>query len=347
MHRARTRAGPHRAWRDPPASPGGSSRQAAGPARGSRSRRCRSRYRYRWCRSLSSLLMSLVPMRGSGRVGGDQREPAGQLVVAPQHQSNRGHLRGNHDAAADLGVGEHVTDDLAHVLDEAERRTLVPATEPGADVRAAARHRDVDAPLRGGSAEEATGCGNALTKDPAHLVARSCVDVAAKRVTAAALIDAEVLHRDPARPRPGDRPVDAIEHVCPPASVTERRAVPRCAAVSPGSRDTTQTVRLTGGTAGHNHRAVLAVLKPTPAPGFVIGDVPMPSPAAGQILLRVAATSVCGTDVHLYDWNPWAAARVHPPRIVGHEVCGEVVEWGEVIGGPPIGARVAVESHIV
>jgi threonine 3-dehydrogenase len=92
---------------------------------------------------------------------------------------------------------------------------------------------------------------------------------------------------------------------------------------------------------------VLAILKPTPAPGFVIDDVPKPSPAPGQVLLRVAAASVCGTDVHLYDWNPWAAARVHPPRIVGHEVCGEVVEWGEGIGGPPIGTRVAVESHIV
>jgi threonine 3-dehydrogenase len=92
---------------------------------------------------------------------------------------------------------------------------------------------------------------------------------------------------------------------------------------------------------------VLAILKPTPAPGFVVGDVPMPEPAAGQVLLRVAATSVCGTDVHLYDWNPWAAARVRPPRVVGHEVCGEVLAWGEGVEGPPIGTRVAVESHIV
>jgi threonine 3-dehydrogenase len=92
---------------------------------------------------------------------------------------------------------------------------------------------------------------------------------------------------------------------------------------------------------------VLAILKPTPAPGFVVGDVPMPEPAAGQVLLRVAATSVCGSDVHLYDWNPWAAARVRPPRVVGHEVCGEVAAWGDGVEGPPIGTRVAVESHIV
>jgi threonine 3-dehydrogenase len=92
---------------------------------------------------------------------------------------------------------------------------------------------------------------------------------------------------------------------------------------------------------------VLAILKPTPAPGFEIGDVPVPSPSAGQVLLRVLAASVCGTDVHLYDWNPWAAARVHPPRVVGHEVCGEVVAWGEGVHDPPLGTRVAVESHIV
>jgi threonine 3-dehydrogenase len=92
---------------------------------------------------------------------------------------------------------------------------------------------------------------------------------------------------------------------------------------------------------------VLAILKPAPAPGFVIGEVPIPQPAAGEVLLRVAATSVCGTDVHLYDWNPWAAARVHPPRVVGHEVCGEVVAWGEGVDGPALGTRVACESHLV
>lgn len=97
----------------------------------------------------------------------------------------------------------------------------------------------------------------------------------------------------------------------------------------------------------HNHGAVLAVLKRAPAPGFSLEQVADPRPAAGELLLRVAATSVCGTDVHLYDWNAWAAARVHPPRIVGHEVCGEVIGWGEGVSRPALGTRVAVESHIV
>ena len=89
-----------------------------------------------------------------------------------------------------------------------------------------------------------------------------------------------------------------------------------------------------------------AVVKPTPAPGLVLADVPEPEPGDGELLLRVAAASVCGTDVHLYDWNPWAAARVRPPRVIGHEICGEVVGRGSAseLGD---GQRVAVESHIV
>ena len=90
-----------------------------------------------------------------------------------------------------------------------------------------------------------------------------------------------------------------------------------------------------------------AVLKANAAPGFTIREIDAPQPGAGEVLLRVAATSVCGTDVHLYDWNSWAAARVRPPRVVGHEVCGEVVAHGGGVRTPEIGARVAVESHIV
>ncbi|MFN2581399.1 MAG: alcohol dehydrogenase catalytic domain-containing protein [Candidatus Dormibacteria bacterium] len=90
-----------------------------------------------------------------------------------------------------------------------------------------------------------------------------------------------------------------------------------------------------------------AVLKAHRAAGFSVGEVPEPEPGAGEVLVKVAAASVCGTDVHLYDWNPWAQARVEPPRVVGHEVCGEVIAWGDGVRSPAIGTRVAVESHIV
>lgn len=91
-----------------------------------------------------------------------------------------------------------------------------------------------------------------------------------------------------------------------------------------------------------------AVVKVAPGPGVAIRDVPEPVAGPGEVLLRVVAASICGSDVHLYDWNPWASARVHLPRVMGHEICGEVEALGEGVDGPlGVGDRVAVESHIV
>jgi threonine 3-dehydrogenase len=92
---------------------------------------------------------------------------------------------------------------------------------------------------------------------------------------------------------------------------------------------------------------VRAVVKPAPGPGFVLTDVPDPVPGPGEVVLRVDAASICGTDVHLYEWNPWAAGRVHPPRVMGHEMCGEVVAQGAGADSVRIGSRVAVETHVV
>jgi threonine 3-dehydrogenase len=93
---------------------------------------------------------------------------------------------------------------------------------------------------------------------------------------------------------------------------------------------------------------VRAVIKSSPRPGITITDAPEPSAGPGDVLLRVVAASICGTDIHLYDWNPWAQARVHLPRVMGHEICGEVIALGEGADGRVrVGDRVAVESHIV
>lgn len=90
-----------------------------------------------------------------------------------------------------------------------------------------------------------------------------------------------------------------------------------------------------------------AVIKASAGPGFQFADVADPQPGAGEVLVRVEAASVCGTDVHLYDWNAWAAGRVHPPRIMGHEMGGTVIAAGEGAGEVAPGTRVAVESHVV
>jgi threonine 3-dehydrogenase len=92
---------------------------------------------------------------------------------------------------------------------------------------------------------------------------------------------------------------------------------------------------------------VRAVIKAGAEPGFRVIDIPEPRPGEGEVLVRVEAASVCGTDVHLYDWNPWAASRVHPPRVMGHEMGGVVEALGGGVNGLRVGTRVACESHVV
>ncbi len=94
-------------------------------------------------------------------------------------------------------------------------------------------------------------------------------------------------------------------------------------------------------------REVLAVVKAAAAPGFDLLEVDEPQLGPGEVLLEVAAASVCGTDVHLYDWNHWASTRVVPPRVMGHEICGHVVGLGDGVTNVNVGQRCAVESHIV
>lgn len=88
-----------------------------------------------------------------------------------------------------------------------------------------------------------------------------------------------------------------------------------------------------------------ALVKTTPAPGLTLQQAPDPKPAEGEVVVRVKATSLCGTDAHIYRWDDWARSRVHLPRIIGHEVCGEVVETGRGVSSVIVGDYVAVESH--
>lgn len=71
---------------------------------------------------------------------------------------------------------------------------------------------------------------------------------------------------------------------------------------------------------------MLAVVKETKAPGATLKQVAIPTPGKEEILVKVKAASICGTDVSVYDWTPWAEARITPPMVMGHEVVGEVIE---------------------
>src|SRR5215212_329386 len=100
---------------------------------------------------------------------------------------------------------------------------------------------------------------------------------------------------------------------------------------------------------------MLAVVKSNPADGLSgteIRDCPVPEPAAGEVLIRVAGAAICGTDKHIYHWDPSIRAKVHPPRIYGHEFCGFVEELGQGAersyeGALAVGDYVSAEMHII
>lgn len=74
------------------------------------------------------------------------------------------------------------------------------------------------------------------------------------------------------------------------------------------------------------NNTMLAVMKQDAAPGVTITKIPVPKPGKDEVLVKVVYSSICGTDVGIYDWIPWAASHIKPPIVIGHEVVGEVVE---------------------
>jgi threonine 3-dehydrogenase len=96
-----------------------------------------------------------------------------------------------------------------------------------------------------------------------------------------------------------------------------------------------------------NFEQVKAIAKVRPEPGVEIIEAPEPQVVPGSVKLKLEAASVCGTDLHIFNWDAWSASRIHPPRIIGHEFCGTIVEVGEGVTDRAVGDFVASESHIV
>ena len=90
-----------------------------------------------------------------------------------------------------------------------------------------------------------------------------------------------------------------------------------------------------------------ALVKQHAGPGFQLTDVPVPAIRDNEVLIRVRRAGVCGTDVHIYEWDDWAKGRCKPPFVVGHEFAGDVVEVGKLVTDVKIGDRVTAEGHIV
>jgi threonine 3-dehydrogenase len=96
-----------------------------------------------------------------------------------------------------------------------------------------------------------------------------------------------------------------------------------------------------------NFQTVKAIAKVRPEPGVKIVEVDEPEVGRGEVKIRLEAASVCGTDLHIYTWDQWAASRIHPPRIIGHEFCGTIEAVGEGVSDRRVGDFVSSESHIV
>ena len=94
-------------------------------------------------------------------------------------------------------------------------------------------------------------------------------------------------------------------------------------------------------------RTMRALAKLRSAAGLELVDRPVPVPGPGEVLLRMEAASICGTDYHLFSWDEWAAENLVPPRILGHELAGTVVGTGAGVTRVREGDLVGVESHIV
>lgn len=89
-----------------------------------------------------------------------------------------------------------------------------------------------------------------------------------------------------------------------------------------------------------------AIFKSEPAPGAEVRDAPIPVPGPDEVLIKVKATTICGTDVHIYTWDEWSRSRIKPPMIFGHEFSGEVVEVGKNVKSIKPGDYVSAETHL-
>ncbi len=90
-----------------------------------------------------------------------------------------------------------------------------------------------------------------------------------------------------------------------------------------------------------------ALVKAERAPGLTLQEVDIPSVGPNDALVKVAATSICGTDYHIYSWDEWSQGRINPPLVAGHEFAGEVIEVGQNVQAVKPGDMVSAETHIV
>lgn len=95
-------------------------------------------------------------------------------------------------------------------------------------------------------------------------------------------------------------------------------------------------------------KTMKALAKTRPAEGLELIEAPVPQPGPEDVLIRVQRTAICGTDVHIWNWDAWSQKNVPVPMITGHEFAGEIVAVGEDVDRPlKVGQRVSAEGHVI
>jgi len=94
-------------------------------------------------------------------------------------------------------------------------------------------------------------------------------------------------------------------------------------------------------------RTMRAIAKLRAGAGLDLVEVPVPRPGINDVLIRIKKTSICGTDVHIFNWDAWAEKTIRPPMVIGHEFVGVIEEFGSNVQGYKVGDLVDGEGHIV
>lgn len=89
-----------------------------------------------------------------------------------------------------------------------------------------------------------------------------------------------------------------------------------------------------------------SLIKLKAEPGIWIGDSPKPDMGHNDLLIKINKTAICGTDIHIYNWDEWSQKTISTPMVIGHEYAGTVVDIGQEVKGFTLGDRVSGEGHI-
>jgi len=93
-------------------------------------------------------------------------------------------------------------------------------------------------------------------------------------------------------------------------------------------------------------KTMQALVKAEKSTGLWLQEVPVPEYGPNDVMIKIHKTAICGTDMHIYNWDEWAKATIPVPMVVGHEYVGIIIAMGSEVKGLEIGDRVSGEGHL-